>query len=59
MEDFYTAKRHQLEELLAKAALDLLGFTNAAGAKIPIPGTTPPLFIVVGDAAELARLIED
>ncbi len=54
--EIFAARRAQLEAALQKAALDLTGHTGSAGCLIPIPNTSPPLYIVVGDKHQLGRL---
>ena len=45
--------REQLEKLVIAAVLNLFEETRAAAFSLPIPNTTPPLFIVVSESREI------
>ncbi len=49
MDDEYTKRRHELERQLLEAANNLLTYTRAAGAVLPIEGTDPPSVIAIGE----------
>ena len=46
----------RLENLLIQAALDLLDGSARNSFVIPVPHTTPPIHIAVGDSLELETL---
>lgn len=48
-------QREELEEKLIKAALDLCSFSGAHAIKLSIDGTTPPLFVSIGEDGSFAH----
>jgi hypothetical protein len=56
MDDISDARHRVLVKELQKAALNLLGYSKAHGTRIPIEGTTPPVYVMVGDADSLVRM---
>lgn len=57
--NIWDKRREGLEERLKLAALDLFHHMGTAGAcKIPVPGTNPELFIVVGDNEDIKRFTD-
>lgn len=53
----FRAKREKLSKSLQRAALDLLGHMGAASALVPIEGTTPTVYVVIGEAGAAERLL--
>ncbi len=49
--------RAKLQANLERAALDLLDFTATAAALVPVKGTSPQVYIVVGDAEQIKGLM--
>jgi hypothetical protein len=49
-------KQKILEFAVIQAGLDLLGHMQAAGVMLSIPGTEPPLFVVVGSQLAILNL---
>ncbi len=45
--------RAELEKAVITAVLNLFGETGSAAFSLPIPGTTPPLYIVVSENREI------
>ena len=58
-DELLNARRVRLQERLVKAALDLLAFSQATGVKAIIEGTTPPVYILVGDADAIQELMQE
>lgn len=56
MEEFYEQKQ-AVEHKLLKAALDYFEFSKAAGFRMQIPDTDPPLYIVLGERDLAIRLL--
>lgn len=52
-DDTFTQRRHELEQVVLEAARELLQFTRAAAALIPIPDTEPPAFVAIGRAQDI------
>lgn len=46
-----------LEAAVVKAALNLFDDANSAAFIIPIPNTSPPLFVAAGEAAAIVALV--
>ena len=59
MDAIWDARRRKLEDALEMAALDLFEHSAANALKVPIHGTTPPIFIVIGDTNAIKSLVED
>jgi hypothetical protein len=57
--DEFTETRLRLQTALTEAALALFEHTGSAALCAPIPGTTPSLFIAIGEAAAIAELVAD
>lgn len=57
--DIAAARQRRLQRDLVQAALDLLAYTQTSAVMATIEGTTPPLLIVVGDAAAIRALMLD
>jgi len=56
-DEIWNKKREMLENELKDDALDLFSHMGGAGAcKIPIPNTSPQVFIVVGDERAIKSL---
>lgn len=55
--DEFTLKRTELEDTLIRAALDLFDYTPAAGLRVMIPDTDPPMYIVLGDIETILGLL--
>lgn len=55
-DDLYAARRKKLEQALIDAALELSRFTNTAGHLIPIPDTSPQLYVVLGTKETVVML---
>ena len=50
--ELWNKRREKLEEALIEAALELSAHTGADAFQIPVPGTSPQLFVRVGDFTE-------
>lgn len=50
--------RAQLEQKVIAAVLDLFGETGRDAFAVPIPNTTPPMFIAAGEAGVIRHLID-
>jgi hypothetical protein len=55
--DEFTAKRLALQDVLIRAALDLFEYIPAAGLRVTIPDTEPPVYIVLGDTETIVELL--
>ncbi len=53
----WTAERQRLQDLLVKTALELAQHTRTEAYCFRIPKTTPPVYVAVGDAAQIGRLV--
>lgn len=47
--DMQTAKRELLETAVIQAALNLFAYTGATSFKLPVPHTTPQLYVAAGE----------
>lgn len=52
-------RRQKCEVSLISAALDLVDCVSCTGAVIPIVGTTPALYVLIGDAMGIKSLALD
>ena len=58
--ELWNKRTEKLQEELTESALNLFDHMGTAGAcKIAIPGTSPEVFIVVGDTKAFKSLIKD
>lgn len=57
--DIFAAKQAKLEAALLLAALDLVGFAGAHAFQIQVPGTDPPLFVMLGEEDQLREYLDD
>lgn len=51
-------ERETLERRLIDAALDLAEATNTMALCIPVPGTTPPLFVALGEREHIRMFLD-
>lgn len=56
-EEFWNIRRKKLEKEFAKAALELMQHTGAGTMVLPIAGTTPQLFIAIGEATAICGML--
>lgn len=49
----WDTRRRILEETVIAATIDLFGHTASQAFRLPIPNTTPPLFVTAGDLLEV------
>jgi hypothetical protein len=57
--DAFTARRNELERAVLDAARELLTFTRAASALIPIPDSDPPAFVAIGEPEHMVDQMMD
>jgi hypothetical protein len=57
-DELFEQRRKKLEEKIQCAVLDLFDHIGAGAFKLPIPFTSPPLYIVVGAEEDIKNLIE-
>ncbi|UGQ45070.1 hypothetical protein [Massilia endophytica] len=58
MNEIWEARRKELTSALERAALDLVQHSNgAASITIPIHGTTPRVYIVIGELADVVAAV--
>ncbi len=50
----WDAERERLQAVVVNAALDLFAHTSTQAFKLPIPSTTPPLFVAAGEEGSFA-----
>ena len=50
-------RRHTLEQVIVAASLELFGYTKSAAFLLPISTTSPPLYIVAGEAAQIVSML--
>ena len=55
--EFWNIRRAKLEKAFAQAAMDLMQHTQSGGMMIPVTGTTPQLFIMIGEAAQIVSML--
>lgn len=48
--------REDLQSALINAALDLAGATGSQAFVVPVPNTTPPLYVCMGESSEILSL---
>lgn len=58
MTDIWDARRKQLERALIDAALGLTQHTGADALVVPVPNTSPPVYIAVGEPGQISSLLE-
>lgn len=56
MSEANAARRRALERVLKESALDLFQQTGSAAYMLPIPGTTPQLYVAVGEREQVEQL---
>ena len=57
-DDIRAGRQAKLEAALMLAALELAGFAGAHGFMIPVPGTDPPLYVMLGEMEQLRGYVE-
>jgi hypothetical protein len=55
-DDLNARRKAALQRVITDAALDLFAETGSAAFLLPIPGTTPPLYVAVGTAQDIVGL---
>lgn len=54
-----TSTREELQSRVIAAVLDLFGETGTASFCLPVPGTTPTLYVAAGEVEAIRRLLPD
>jgi NAD(P)H-nitrite reductase large subunit len=57
-DDLNARRKAALQRVITDAALDLFEHTGSSAFMLPIPGTTPPLYVAVGTAQDIVGLAE-
>jgi hypothetical protein len=55
-DDLNARRKAALQRVITDAALDLFAETGSAAFLLPIPNTTPQLYVAVGEAQEIVGL---
>ena len=58
MDELYEKRREKLEKDLIDAAFDLMAFTNTASVRVPVPNTSPVVWVVVGEEEKIKKLLD-
>jgi hypothetical protein len=55
--EFWNIRRAKLEKAFAEAAMELMKHTQAGAMMLPVTGTTPQLFIMIGEAEQIVSML--
>lgn len=55
--EFWNIRRAKLEKAFAEAAMELMKHTQAGAMMLPVTGTTPQLFIMIGEAGQIISML--
>jgi hypothetical protein len=57
MDELWEAKRKKLEKDLIDVAFDLMAFTGTSSIAVPVPNTSPVVYVAVGEAGKIKSLL--
>jgi hypothetical protein len=59
IDEFWESARKELEKNLIDVAFDLMAFTSTASVAVPVPNTSPVVYVAVGEAGKIKSLMDD
>lgn len=58
MNDIELARLKKLETAVTEAAFNLFEYTKSNGFRLQLPGTNPPVYVIIGPAAAMPDLTQ-